>query len=170
MRAIHQRFVDEYVRCGIASAAYQRAGYRARGHAAEANASRLRRRPDVAAAVQAALERATTERQAARVTAGGASGGFDLTDEDRAFLGIYVRAGYRLRPWAQRRRAPVWALRNGGLQMECELLVDTDGVDVVLSRRDCQWSAGQRFDEWAQAFTHANLTRGDFERHGWRET
>ena len=33
----------------------RRAGYRARGHAAEVNASRLRRRPDVTAAIEAAL-------------------------------------------------------------------------------------------------------------------
>jgi phage terminase small subunit len=50
MHPRHARFVEEYARDWNATAAYKRAGYRARGHAAEVNASRLRRRPDVAAA------------------------------------------------------------------------------------------------------------------------
>ena len=55
MRLNHQRFVEEYARDWNATAAYKRAGYRARGHGAEVNASRLRRRPDVAAAVGVAV-------------------------------------------------------------------------------------------------------------------
>ena len=50
LRPRHKRFVEEYVKDWNATAAYRRAGYRARGHAAESNASRLRKRPDVAAA------------------------------------------------------------------------------------------------------------------------
>ena len=49
----HRRFVEEYVRDWNATAAYKRAGYQATGHGAESNASRLCRRPDVAAAVDA---------------------------------------------------------------------------------------------------------------------
>jgi phage terminase small subunit len=55
MRPRHQRFVEEYARDWNATAAYKRAGYLARGHAAEVNASRLCHRPDVDAAVDAAL-------------------------------------------------------------------------------------------------------------------
>jgi phage terminase small subunit len=55
LRQKHQRFVEEYARDWNATAAYKRAGYRARGHGAEVNASRLRRRPDVAAAVAGVL-------------------------------------------------------------------------------------------------------------------
>lgn len=53
LRPRHRRFVEEYARDYNLTAAYKRAGYRARGHAAEANASRLHRRPDVAAACAA---------------------------------------------------------------------------------------------------------------------
>ena len=56
LRPQHQQFVIEYARDWNAAAAYKRSGYRARGHAAEMNASRLRRRPDVAAAVLAVLD------------------------------------------------------------------------------------------------------------------
>jgi phage terminase small subunit len=52
----HQRFVDEYAKDGNATAAYKRAGYRATGHSAEVNASRLAHRPDVAAAAKALFE------------------------------------------------------------------------------------------------------------------
>jgi hypothetical protein len=61
MRQKHQRFVEEYARDRNATAAYQRAGYRARGHAAEVNASRLRKRPEVAAAIEVAVARAYEE-------------------------------------------------------------------------------------------------------------
>lgn len=57
MRLQHQRFVEEYLRDFNATAAYKRAGYSARGHVAEANASRLKRHPDVARAIQRALMR-----------------------------------------------------------------------------------------------------------------
>ena len=147
LRAKHQRFVDEYVRCGIASAAYQRAGYRARGHAAEVNASRLRRRPDVAAAVEAALEADAPSSQARQPVR-------PRWVLERATLGHRV-----------------WSLHKDGQQMDCELFDHgEDGVEAVLSCRESQWSAGRRLDDWAQALTHANLTRGDFERHGWRDT
>jgi phage terminase small subunit len=53
MRPQHSRFVAEYACDWNATAAYKRAGFRARGHAAEVNASRLLRRPDVAQAVRA---------------------------------------------------------------------------------------------------------------------
>ena len=69
LRPRHQRFVDEFAKDFNATAAYRRAGYRARGHAAEVNASRLRKRSDVRAACAAALEadlrRINAEREAA---------------------------------------------------------------------------------------------------------
>src|ERR1043166_4113744 len=46
------RFVQEYLIDLNGSAAYQRAGYKARGHGAEANAHRLLRKAEVAAAIQ----------------------------------------------------------------------------------------------------------------------
>jgi len=68
LRPRHRRFVEEYAQDWNATAAYKRAGYRAIGHAAEVNASRLRRRPDVAAACAAVLaeQLATIEDRAAR--------------------------------------------------------------------------------------------------------
>jgi len=50
--------VEEYAKDWNATAAYKRAGYRARGHSAEVNASRLHHRPDVAAACRAMLDQA----------------------------------------------------------------------------------------------------------------
>jgi phage terminase small subunit len=70
LRPQHQRFVDECARDWNATAAYKRAGYRATGHAAEVNASRLRRRPDVATALNARLEHqlaAINQRRARRL-------------------------------------------------------------------------------------------------------
>lgn len=55
LRGKQQRFVEEYLIDLNATAAYQRAGYKARGNAAEANASRLLRNAKVAAAIQAAM-------------------------------------------------------------------------------------------------------------------
>lgn len=49
-----QRFIEEYLIDLNASAAYQRAGYQARGNAAEVNASRLLRNAQVQAAIRAA--------------------------------------------------------------------------------------------------------------------
>jgi phage terminase small subunit len=46
-----RRFVEEYAVDWNATAAYKRAGYRASGHAAEANACRLCKRLDVATAI-----------------------------------------------------------------------------------------------------------------------
>ena len=63
LRPRHQRFVEEYARDYNATAAYRRAGYRARGHSAEVNASRLRQRPDVAAAIDAVLAEQTAALQ-----------------------------------------------------------------------------------------------------------
>jgi phage terminase small subunit len=63
----HHRFVEEYAKDGNATAAYRRAGYRARGHSAEINASRLRKRPDVTAACRAVFDAA--QAAAARVLA-----------------------------------------------------------------------------------------------------
>jgi phage terminase small subunit len=51
----HQRFVAEYSIDWNATAAYKRADYHARGHAAEVNASRLAHRPAIAAAAAALL-------------------------------------------------------------------------------------------------------------------
>lgn len=51
-----QRFVDEYLTDLNATAAYQRAGYKARGKSAENNASRLLGNAGVKAAIAAALE------------------------------------------------------------------------------------------------------------------
>lgn len=51
-----QRFVDEYLVDLNATAAYVRAGYAARGNAAEVNASRLLRNAQVVAAVQEAMK------------------------------------------------------------------------------------------------------------------
>jgi phage terminase small subunit len=53
----HERFVAEFVLDCNATAAYRRTGYRARGHAAEVNASRLRRRPDVKRAIVERVKR-----------------------------------------------------------------------------------------------------------------
>lgn len=53
-----RRFVEEYLKDLNATAAYGRAGFAAKGHAAEVNASRLLKHPDVAAAI--------IKRQAAR--------------------------------------------------------------------------------------------------------
>jgi phage terminase small subunit len=47
-------FVREYVRCGNAAEAYRAAGYKAQGHAAEVNASRLLRNAEVFGAVEKA--------------------------------------------------------------------------------------------------------------------
>ncbi len=55
IRPKHARFVYEYFIDLNATAAYKRAGYRARGHAAEVNASRLLKRPDVRRAVREVL-------------------------------------------------------------------------------------------------------------------
>ena len=55
MRPRHQKFVEEFARDWNATAAYKRAGFRARGHSAEVNAARLRQRPDIAAACAAVL-------------------------------------------------------------------------------------------------------------------
>lgn len=49
-----QRFVEEYLKDLNATAAYRRAGYSAKGNAAESAASRLLRNVKVAAAIQAA--------------------------------------------------------------------------------------------------------------------
>jgi phage terminase small subunit len=54
-------FVREYLRCGNATEAYQRAGYKASGHAAEVNASRLLRNAEVFQAVEAARARIEEE-------------------------------------------------------------------------------------------------------------
>jgi phage terminase small subunit len=51
-RLRHPRFVDEIAKDCNATAAYKRAGYTARGHSAAVNASRLRKRPDVAIAIK----------------------------------------------------------------------------------------------------------------------
>jgi hypothetical protein len=51
----HRRFVEEYSVDWNATAAYKRAGYRASGHAAEANACRLCKRLDVATAIAARI-------------------------------------------------------------------------------------------------------------------
>jgi phage terminase small subunit len=69
LRPQHQRFVDECARDWNATAAYKRAGYRAMGHSAEVNASRLRRRPDVANALTARLDQqlAAIRRRQARL-------------------------------------------------------------------------------------------------------
>ena len=64
-------------------------------------------------------------------------------------------------------RAQIWSLRKGCLQTACELVVYEDGVEAILRCDGQQY--GRRFDAWAQALTHANFTRGDFERHGWRD-
>ena len=62
LRWRHARFVAEYLIDLNATAAYKRAGYRARGHSAEVNASRLRKRPDVRAVCAA-----KTREQLARI-------------------------------------------------------------------------------------------------------
>jgi phage terminase small subunit len=74
LRPRHQRFVEEIARDWNATPAYKRAGYRAIGHAAEVNASRLHRRPDVAVACAAvaaeqiaAIEDEATSRAAAPI-------------------------------------------------------------------------------------------------------
>jgi phage terminase small subunit len=53
---LQQRFVEEYLVDLNASAAYQRAGYKARGHAAETNAARLLRNAEVKSAIHAAQQ------------------------------------------------------------------------------------------------------------------
>jgi phage terminase small subunit len=63
LRPWHRRFVEEYAKDWNATAAYKRAGYRARGHSADVNASRLRNRPDVAAALAVVLAAQQTAAQ-----------------------------------------------------------------------------------------------------------
>lgn len=55
LNARQQRFVEEYLIDLNASAAYQRAGYTARGNAAEVNAAKLLRNTQVAAAIEHAM-------------------------------------------------------------------------------------------------------------------
>ncbi|MBU3887630.1 terminase small subunit [Methylosinus sp. KRF6] len=55
LNARQQRFVEEYLIDLNASAAYQRAGYTARGNAAEVNAAKLLRNTQVAAAIELAM-------------------------------------------------------------------------------------------------------------------
>ena len=52
LRPKHRRLVEEYARDWNATAAYKRAGYRAGGHSAEANACPLCKRLDVATAIR----------------------------------------------------------------------------------------------------------------------
>ncbi|MCH8274816.1 MAG: terminase small subunit [Armatimonadetes bacterium] len=52
-----QRFVEEYLVDLCASAAYKRAGYKARGNAAEVSACQLLRNPQVQAAIQAGMQK-----------------------------------------------------------------------------------------------------------------
>ncbi|KVD35438.1 hypothetical protein WK59_03855 [Burkholderia ubonensis] len=52
LSAKHQRFADEYLKDRNASAAYQRAGYKATGNSAETAASRLLREPEVQAYIE----------------------------------------------------------------------------------------------------------------------
>ncbi|HEY3279760.1 MAG TPA: terminase small subunit [Gemmatimonadales bacterium] len=59
--ARHERFCQEYLIDRNATAAYQRAGYRANGHAAEVGASQILRKPQVSARV-AYLEAQRAER------------------------------------------------------------------------------------------------------------
>lgn len=54
------RFVEEYLKDLNATAAYIRAGYRARGNSAEANAARLIRNDKVAAAIEVAMKERST--------------------------------------------------------------------------------------------------------------
>lgn len=61
MTPLQRRFVDEYLKRPNATSAYKAAGYKAAGHAAEANACRLLRNAEVAAAILAGQ----TERAAA---------------------------------------------------------------------------------------------------------
>ncbi|MEC9067825.1 MAG: terminase small subunit [Pseudomonadota bacterium] len=51
-----ERFVEEYLIDLNATAAYRRAGYKARGNAAEVSASQLLRNPKVAGAIQKAMD------------------------------------------------------------------------------------------------------------------
>lgn len=51
-----QRFVDEYLIDLNATAAYRRAGYTAKGNAAEVNAARLLRNAQVSASIQIAID------------------------------------------------------------------------------------------------------------------
>lgn len=60
LRELQWRFVQEYLVDLNASAAYQRAGYKSRGNAAEAHASRLVRNGKVTAAIQAERNKYTT--------------------------------------------------------------------------------------------------------------
>jgi phage terminase small subunit len=57
----HQRFVDEYLLDRNATAAYKRAGYKAKGNAAEVNANKLLRKTQVATAI-AVAEQARSQR------------------------------------------------------------------------------------------------------------
>lgn len=52
----HLRFVDEYLLDLDATTAYKRAGYHAKGHAAQVNGSRLRARPEIAALIAERLK------------------------------------------------------------------------------------------------------------------
>lgn len=57
LNARQQRFVEEYLVDLNATAAYKRAGYTAKGNAAEASASQLLSNPKVQQAVQAAMNK-----------------------------------------------------------------------------------------------------------------
>src|SRR5262245_20640702 len=75
-----QRFIEEYLIDGNATAAYKRAGYTATGHAAEVNASRLLSHAEVQSAIQAARAE-----QSARLK----------TSADEVLIGLRREAEYR---------------------------------------------------------------------------
>lgn len=56
-----QMFVKEYLIDLNATAAYKRAGYKARGAAADTNASRLLKNAEIATAVQAGMDKRATQ-------------------------------------------------------------------------------------------------------------
>lgn len=57
LNAKQQRFVEEYLLDLNTTAAYKRAGYRAKGNSAEVNACRLLRHPKVASAIQEGIRK-----------------------------------------------------------------------------------------------------------------
>ena len=124
------RFVEEYLVDMNGAAAYRRAGYTARGNAAEVNASRLLRNAKVAAAVQKAVE-ARSERTA--VTA------------DAVLQGLQEEATYRGEGASHSARVAAWSWLGRHLKLfteqveaKVDLNVDLDDARERLAGRIAQ--------------------------------
>jgi phage terminase small subunit len=132
LSARHERFCQEYVIDLNATAAYRRAGYKARGHAAEAGASRLLRNDEVQKRI-AELQAEIAERL--RKTA------LDVMDEvDRvafAHLGMYAswsqEGGVVFKDSGDLTAAQLAAVRE--IREEVTEIPQKDGPPIVKRRR-----------------------------------